>query len=201
MQNHWKKWLTILFFSGLLVVIAGCGADVPASDNRPEAQEQQNLEDTKKEHLIDEGITVNGTAVSAAGKTVNLYERNEFVQSIESCRWLEKNKIAALCKISGNKSQEYYFAVYDVVRDFYVYERYGKEFIWQNDDLDTLIYVLDYAEEKEPSKVCNKKDMVLYQSNADEKITGIAFVPKGLKVELADLRGDNPRQVVVEAAT
>ena len=40
----------------------------------------------------------------------------------------------------------------------------------------------------------------LFESKADERITGIAFVPKGLKVELTDLRGDNPRQALVEAA-
>ncbi len=206
MRTKWEKLLTILFLSGMLAaVIAGCGADAPAPDNGQEAQkpqDNQQAEDAAADTpIVDDGITVDGTVVSAAGKTVNLYEKNEYVQSIASCRWLEKNKIAMLCEISGSKSQDYYFAVYDVVRDFYVYEQYGKQFIWQNDDLDTLVYVLDYAEEKEPSKVCNKKDMVLYQSNADEQITGVAFVPKGLKVELADLQGENPRLVLVEAAT
>ena len=206
MQTKWKRLLSILFLSGLLAaVVSGCGADTPAPDNGQETQtpqeSQQASDDKAEKPAVDEGISINGTAVSAAGKTVNLYDRNEFVQTIASSRWLEKNKIAVLCEISGTKSQDYYFAGYDVVRDLYVYEQYGKQFIWQNDDLDTLVYVLDYAAEKEPSKVCNKKDMVLYQSSAAEQITGVSFVPKGLKVELADLRGDNARLVIVEAAT
>lgn len=204
MRNHWKKRMTVLFLCGLLAMfMIGCGANAPAPDNSqdvPESQEEQKQETVTELPAVDDGIAVTGTVVSAGGKTVNLNEKNEFVQSVASCRWLEKNKIAALCELNGNKGQRYYFAVYDVVRDFYVYERYGSQFIWQNDDIDTLVYVLDYSGEKEPSKVCNKKDMVLFESKADEQITGIAFVPKGLKVELTDLRGDNPRQALVEAA-
>ena len=92
-------------------------------------------------------------------------------------------------------------AVYDVVRELYVYEQYGKQFIWQNDDLDTLIYVVDYAKDKEPSRVLNKKDVVLYETGAEEQIQNIAYVPKGVKVEISDLHGDNLRQVVVEASS
>lgn len=176
----------------LLCVLTGCGANAPASEPEQEPAE---------EAVIESGITVTGTILEAAGKSVDLGEKNEYITSIVSCRWLEKNKVAARCRISGNHSQEYYFAVYDVVRDMYVYEQYGKQFIWQNDDIDTLIYVLDYAGEGEPSLVCNKKDMVLYESSAEEQIYNVAFVPKGIKVELADLRGNHQRQVLVEAAT
>ena len=63
------------------------------------------------------------------------------------------------------------------------------------------MYVLDYSDEGEKSQVKNKKDMVLYESGADEQILNVTFVPKGLKIEVADLRGDNPRQVLVEAAS
>ena len=47
----------------------------------------------------------------------------------------------------------------------------------------------------------NKKDMVLYESDPKEQICNIAFVPKGIKIELTDLQGNNPRQVIVDAAT
>ena len=84
---------------------------------------------------------------------------------------------------------------------FTVYEQYGKQFIWQNDDLDTLIYVLDYAKEKEPSRVLNKKDVLLYETSGEEQIQNIVYVPKGVKVEVSDLQGENLRQVVVEASS
>lgn len=182
----------VLCLSVLLCVLAGCGASDPASEPEQEPAE---------EAVIESGITVTGTIIEAAGKSVDLGEKNEYIKSIASCRWLEKTKVAAQCRISGTKSQAYYFVVYDMVRDMYVYEQYGKQFIWQNDDMDTLIYVLDYAGEGEPSLVCNKNDMVLYESSAEEQIYNVAFVPKGIKVELADLWGNHQRQVLVEAAT
>lgn len=195
MRNRVVLLLAALLLSAFL---AGCGADTPAQQPGNDAAEENTQE---PELVIDSGIIVNGTVVEAAGKQVDFNERNEYVKSIVSCRWLEKNKVAVQCRISGGKSQAYYFAVYDVVRDLYVYEQYGKQFIWQNDDLDTLVYVLDYSDEGEKSQVKNKKDMVLYESGADEQILNVTFVPKGLKIEVADLRGDNPRQVLVEAAS
>ena len=189
-----QKKLTFLLLAVILsaVFLTGCSA--------PEQSEEQTpAEQPAEENLFDAGISVNGTAVEAAGKTVNLYDRNAYVQKIKSCRWLEKNKIAVQCTISGGKSQDYYFAVYDVVRDLYVYEQYGKQFIWQNDDLDTLVYVLDYAEEGQPSRVCSRLDVVLYESAPGEQVLNVSFVPKGIRIELADLRGENPRQVIVEA--
>lgn len=195
MRNRVVLLLAALLLSAFL---AGCGADTPAQQPGNDAAEENTQE---PELVIDSGIIVNGTVVEAAGKQVDFNERNEYVKSIVSCRWLEKNKVAVQCRISGGKSQAYYFAVYDVVRDLYVYEQYGKQFIWQNDDLDTLVYVLDYSDEGEKSQVKNKKDTVLYESGADEQILNVTFVPKGLKIEVADLRGDNPRQVLVEAAS
>ena len=195
MRNRVVLLLAALLLSAFL---AGCGADTPAQQPGNDAAEENTQE---PELVIDSGIIVNGTVVEAAGKQVDFNERNEYAKSIVSCRWLEKNKVAVQCRISGGKSQAYYFAVYDVVRDLYVYEQYGKQFIWQNDDLDTLVYVLDYSDEDEKSQVKNKKDMVLYESGADEQILNVTFVPKGLKIEVADLRGDNPRQVLVEAAS
>lgn len=192
MRNRMAIVLAAVLLAGFLT---GCGAAVPAQET-----EKKPAEETVQEPAIDSGITVTGLVIEAAGKSVDLGEKNKYIQSIVSCHWLEKNKVAAQCRISGTKSQEYYFAVYDVVRDIYVYEQYGKQFIWQNDDLDTLVYVLDYAGEGEPSLVCNKKDMVLYKSSAEEQIYNVAFVPKGIKIEFADLRGNNPRQVIVEAA-
>ena len=195
MRNRVVLLLAALLLSAFL---AGCGADTPAQQPGNDAAKENTQE---PELVIDSGIIVNGTVAEAAGKQVDFNERNEYVKSIVSCRWLEKNKVAVQCRISGGKSQAYYFAVYDVVRDLYVYEQYGKQFIWQNDDLDTLVYVLDYSDEGEKSQVKNKKDMVLYESGADEQILNVTFVPKGLKIEVADLRGDNPRQVLVEAAS
>ncbi len=195
MRNKAKRLLSILLMTALL---AGCGTDTPAQ--KPEKEPEAEPVETVETAVIDSGITVSGTVVEAGGKSVDLSEKNEYVKSVESCRWLEQTKIAATCPIAGAKSQDYYFVVYDVVRDMYLYEQYGKQFIWQNDDLDTLVYVLDYAGEGEPSLVCNKKDMVLYKSSAEEQIYNVVFVPKGIKVELTDLRGDNLRQVLVEPA-
>ncbi len=193
MRGSAKGLLAVLLIAGLLT---GCAADQSAQNSEKQPEPVAEVEKA----IVDEGITIAGSRVEAAGKVVDLGEKNEYVQSVESCCWLEKTKIAATCPIKGTKSQDYYFVVYDVVRDMYLYEQYGKQFIWQNDDLDTLVYVLDYASEGEPSLVRNRKDMVLYESEPDEQIQNIAFVPKGIKVELADLNGDNRHQVLVEAA-
>ncbi len=196
MQNR-ATWFLFLSLSLLVMagLLTGCAADAPASDSKPELKAEPTEIVT-----VDSGISVSGTMVKAAGKSVDLGEEDEDIRSIESCYWLEKNKIAAQCSVAGRHNQEYYFVVYDLVRDLYLYEQYGKQFIWQNDDLDTLIYVLDYSGEGEPSKVCSKNNIVLYESNADEQIQNVAFVPKGIKIELTDLRGDNPHQVIVESA-
>lgn len=178
--------LAISLWMGLLT---GCAAE--PSEAEPEVVEETTLES---------GITVSGSVVYAANKSIDLSQKNENIRSIVSCRWLEQNKVAVQCRISGGGNQVLYFLVYDLVRDLYVYEQYGSQFIWQNDDLDTLVYVRDYSEAGEPSQVKNKKDMVLYESSADEQICSIAFVPKGIKVELTDLRGNHSRQVIVEAA-
>ena len=188
-----RKKLAICLMAVVLAgVVAGCAAG--GNDTQPE----QNAMEAQL--TIEEGIVVSGTMVEAAGKTFDLAEKNPHITSVVSCRWLEKTKIAVQSLLTENKGQKYYFAVYDVVRDIYVYEQYGAQFIWQNDDLNTLVYVLDYAGEDGTSKVCSKKDVVLYESSIEERIQNVAFVPKGIKVEVTDLRGDNPRQVIVEAA-
>ncbi len=184
-----RTWIILLLLCLLLTGAAGCTATAPAE---PEAEQGESV--------ADEGVTITGTVVEAAGKQVDLAEKNEYVRSIVRCRWLEQNKVAMEGRLTGSNSQALYFAVYDVVRELYVYEQYGQQFIWQNDDLDTLVYVQDYSGEGEPSRVLNKKDMVLYETGVQEQITNVAYVPKGIKVEVADLHGEVLRQVVVEAA-
>lgn len=185
-----KQWTILLLFCLILGGMAGCAAkETPATEKEETAVP-----------LIDEGITVNGTIIEAANKRVDLAERNEYVQSIASCHWLEGNKIAIEGRLDGVNSQALYLAVYDVVRDVYVYEQYGKQFIWQNDDLDTLVYVVDYADANESSRVLNKQDVVLYETGSQEQVTNVSYVPKGVKVEVADLHGEVLRQVVVEVA-
>ncbi len=172
---------------------AGCAVE-------PGADSQTEREDVFQEQEIDEGIQVNGTVVTAAGKEIDLAEKNSYVHRIARCHWIEKNKLMIECNITGSNGQPLYLAVYDVVRDIYVYEQYGKQFMWQNDDLDTLVYVMDYAGEEEGSQVLNKKNVVLYESGTEEQIVSVSYVPKGIKVELADLRGENARQVIIESA-
>ena len=41
---------------------------------------------------------------------------------------------------------------------------------------------------------------MLYESGTEEQIVSVSYVPKGIKVELADLRGENARQVIIESA-
>lgn len=188
-----RTWIVLLLLCLLLTGAAGCTATAPAE---PEAEQ----EDAVEESVADEGITITGTVVEAAGKQVDLAEKNEYVRSIVRCRWLEQNKVAMEGRLTGSNSQALYFAVYDVVRELYVYEQYGQQFIWQNDDLDTLVYVQDYSGEGEPSRVLNKKDIVLYETGVQEQISNVAYVPKGIKVEVVDLHGEALRQVVVEAA-
>lgn len=189
-----RIFIMLLLLGLLLAGMAGCTAVNPAE---PEPEQEKAAE----EPMIDAGISVLGTVVEAAGKQVDLAEKNEYVRAIVRCRWVEQNKVAIESRLSGTSSQELYLAVYDVVRELYVYEQYGKQFIWQNDDLDTLIYVVDYAKDKAPSRVLNKKDVILYETSADEQIQNIAYVPKGVKVEISDLHGDTLRQVVVEASS
>lgn len=189
-----KLWVTVLLccllFAGLL---SGCGGEAPAETEQDIVAEE--------EPRIEAGIDVSGTVVKAAGKSIDLSEKNQYIRAVARCRWLEKNKLAIECITSSGRGQDLYLAVYDVVRDIYVYEQYGKQFIWQNDDLDTLIYVVDYSEAEEPSQVRNKNDVVLYESGSQEQIENVSYVPKGIKVELTDLHGSNPRQIVVEAAS
>ncbi len=189
-----RTFIMLLLLCLLFAGAAGCAAVNPAE---PESEQEEAAE----EPVADAGIRVSGTVVEAAGKQVDLAEKNEYVRAIVRCRWVEQNKVVIEGSLSGSNSQELYLAVYDVVRELYVYEQYGKQFIWQNDDLDTLIYVVDYAKDKEPSRVLNKKDVVLYETGAEEQIQNIAYVPKGVKVEISDLHGDNLRQVVVEASS
>lgn len=189
-----RTFIMLLLLCLLFAGAAGCAAVNPAE---PESEQEEAAE----EPVADAGIRVSGTVVEAAGKQVDLTEKNEYVRAIVRCRWVEQNKVVIEGSLSGSNSQELYLAVYDVVRELYVYEQYGKQFIWQNDDLDTLIYVVDYAKDKEPSRVLNKKDVVLYETGAEEQIQNIAYVPKGVKVEISDLHGDNLRQVVVEASS
>lgn len=189
-----RTFIMLLLLCLLFAGAAGCAAVNPAE---PESEQEEAAE----EPVVDAGIRVSGTVVEAAGKQVDLAEKNEYVRAIVRCRWVEQNKVVIEGSLSGSNSQELYLAVYDVVRELYVYEQYGKQFIWQNDDLDTLIYVVDYAKDKEPSRVLNKKDVVLYETGAEEQIQNIAYVPKGVKVEISDLHGDNLRQVVVEASS
>ena len=189
-----RTFIMLLLLCLLFAGAAGCAAVNPAE---PESEQEEAAE----EPVADAGIRVSGTVVEAAGKQVDLAEKNEYVRAIVRCRWVEQNKVAIEGSLSGSNSQELYLAVYDVVRELYVYEQYGKQFIWQNDDLDTLIYEVDYAKDKEPSRVLNKKDVVLYETGAEEQIQNIAYVPKGVKVEISDLHGDNLRQVVVEASS
>ena len=188
-----RTWIVLLLVGLLLAgTVAGCAAN---QVDQPE-QEQEDA----AEPQIAEGIAVNGTVVEAAGKSLDIAEKNSYVRSIVSCQWIEKNKLMIQCSLSGHNSQPLYLAVYDVVRDLYVYEQYGKQFVWQNDDLDTLIYVVDYANEGEGSQVLNKKDVVLYESSAQQQIKAISYVPKGIKVEVMDLHNENSQQIIVESA-
>lgn len=189
-----KTWIALLL-AGLLLAgtVAGCAA-------HPVNQPKQEQDENAVEPQIAEGITVNGTVVEAAGKAIDVAEKNSYIHAVVGCNWIEKNKLMIECSLSGHNSQPLYLAVYDVVRDLYVYEQYGKQFVWQNDDLDTLIYVVDYTNEGEGSQVLNKKDVVLYESSAQQQIKAISYVPKGIKVEVRDLRDDNIQQIVVESA-
>lgn len=190
-----KPLAMFLLFCLLLPGAAtGCTAREPAE---PESAQNEPVEET----LIEDGIVVTGTVVEAAGKRLDMAEKNDYIRSIARCRWIDGNKVAIESRLNGTKSQDLYLVVYDVVRDLFVYEQYGKQFIWQNNDLDTLIYVVDYADEEEPSQVCNKKEVVLYETSAQEQITNISYVPKGIKVEVVDLHGESLRQVVVEVAS
>ena len=191
-----KTW-TICVLLCLLVGpwMTGCTAH---SDTDPGVEQEQTQSADEVE--ISAGITVDGTVVSAAGKKIDLSEKNEYVRNIVRCQWVERNKVAIQSRLAEGKGQDIYFVVYDVVRDMYLYEQYGKQFIWQNDNLDTLIYVVDYAGEQQPSRVYNRKDVLLYETGSQEEIRSIAYVPKGIKVEIGDLRHDNIRQVVVETA-
>ena len=163
-----KFWL-VLLLAGLLMAgtVAGCAAN---QVNQPEQEEQKEA----AEPQIAEGITVNGTVVEAAGKRVDVADKNSYIRAIESCQWIEKNKLMIQCRVSGYNSQPLYLEVYDVVRDMYVYEQYGKQFVWQNDDLDTLIYVVDYAHAGQSSQVLNKNDVVLYTSGAQQQIKAVS---------------------------
>lgn len=191
-----KTWIICVLLCLLAVPwITGCTAH---SETEPEAEQEQTQSADEVE--ISAGITVDGTVVSAAGKKIDLSEKNEYVRDIVRCQWVERNKVAIQSRLAEGKGQDIYFTVYDVVRDMYIYEQYGKQFIWQNDDLDTLIYVVDYAGEQQPSRVYNRKDVLLYETGSQEEIQNIAYVPKGIKVEIGDLRHDNTRQVVVETA-
>lgn len=192
-----RTFRMLLLLCALLAGLAvGCTSAASDSD-QPEAEQAAPAE----EPVIDAGISVSGTVVEAAGKRIDLAEKNEYVRNIVRCRWLEQNKVAIEGTLDGVNSQALYLAVYDVVRGLYVYEQYGKQFIWQNDDLDTLVYVVDYAKDKEPSRVLNKKDVLLYETSGTEQIQNISYVPKGLKVEVTDLHGDSLRQVVVEVSS
>lgn len=189
-----RTWVVLLLIGLLLAgTVAGCAAN---QVNQPEQEQDENV----AEPQIAEGIAVNGTVVEAAGKTIDLAEKNSYIHAIVSCQWIEKNKLMIQCSLSGHNSQPLYLAVYDIVRDLYVYEQYGKQFVWQNDDLDTLIYVVDYAQEGEGSRVLNKKDVVLYESSAQQQIKAISYVPKGIKVEVTDLHDENAQQIIVESA-
>lgn len=189
-----KFWL-VLLLAGLLMAgtVAGCAAN---QVNQPEQEEQKEA----AEPQIAEGITVNGTVVEAAGKRVDVADKNSYIHAIESCQWIEKNKLMIQCRVSGYNSQPLYLAVYDVVRDMYVYEQYGKQFVWQNDDLDTLIYVVDYAHAGQSSQVLNKNDVVLYTSGAQQQIKAVSYVPKGIKVEVTNLHDEDSQQILVETA-
>lgn len=188
-----KIFLVLLLYLLLAGLLAGCVQGQPT-------ESEQEQDEMAAEPQIDTGIVVSGTTVTAAGKTLQLAEKNSYIRSIVSCHWIEKNKIAVECSLSGVHSQPLYFTVYDVVRNIYVYEQYGKQFIWQNDDLDTLLYVVDYAGTGEGSQVLNRQDVVLYTSDAQQQIQTIAYVPKGIKVEVSDRRGEHRQQIVVETA-
>ena len=107
-----KKHSSCMLLLCLLLVgmTAGCAAERPAEPEQAEVAEEPE---------IDAGISVSGTVVEAAGKQVDLAEKNEYVRAIVRCRWVEQNKVAIEGRLAGGSSQELYLAVYDVVRELY----------------------------------------------------------------------------------
>lgn len=103
-----RIFIMLLLLGILLAGMAGCTAVNPAE---PEPEQEKAAE----EPVIDAGISVLGTVVEAAGKQVDLAEKNEYVRAIVRCRWVEQNKVAIESRLSGTNSQELYLAVYDVV--------------------------------------------------------------------------------------
>ena len=189
-----RKTLAILLL--LVFTVVMCGGCVP----KDEDSGQKDPKEPEKVVEMDKGITASGTTVSADGKKLDLKKENDSVEKVESCQWLEEKRVLIECTQNGAGVQEKYLTVYDFAREVYVYEQYGQQFIWKDKDLDTLVYVMDYSKENEPSQVLDKNDVILYESGSNEKIHSISFVPKGIKVEVGDRKAENVRDIIVEAS-
>lgn len=189
-----RKTLAILLLLVFTAVMCG-GCVLTDHKAKPEKEEEP-----PKVVEMDKGITVSGSVVRADGKEVDLKTKNSCLDQVKSCQWLEDKRVLIECTQKGHGVQEKYLAVYDFAGEAYVYEKYGQQFIWKNKDLDTLVYIVDYSDDDEPSQVLDGNDVLLYESGINEKIHSISYVPKGIKVEVGDEKGENVRDIVVEAS-
>lgn len=147
--------------------------------------------------VIEDGITVDGLNITARDREISLGERNDKVKSILSCRWIGNDEIAIEGKLAEETNNRY-FAIYNLAKGMFRYEQYGQDFMWKDNDSDTLIYVQDYTDNGGNYQVRNIQDVVLFTTGNGEIIQSISYVPRGIKVDVVDQKGTLLRSVVVE---
>lgn len=147
----------ILLFLALIFI---CGCSNSHKANKDNEKSPDNESDELSISKDDR------TSFIVNGKTIKVNDETSSITSIISLEWIDKNLIGVLSHI--NPSLDYY-TIYDIENDKFIYSAYGTNFVWNKEDINTLIYIENpphlSSSENQKYKIKDYKSNILYESN------------------------------------
>ncbi len=124
----------------------------------------------------------------ADSRDIDLQELHPDIISVVELLPVTNEKLTIVCRVDESTNL---LMIYDFKNKEFVFEEYGTQFAWIQDDYDSVLYLKDDA-------VYNLKKDLIYQVNDNEHISVIEYIDKDFYVTITDSNYENLNQIYVE---
>ncbi len=142
-------------------------------ETRDEYQVNENFEDGPEAHVNPENI--GEVIIDEYEKKIKVSDSLGLITSVEDLFWLDPQQLVVIGHV--NPSLEC-LLIYDLDRDKIILEKYGRDFIWKENDIATLIYIVPephFTRKGTFPMIKNYEDEMLYQAPKGKTIANLIW--------------------------
>lgn len=124
----------------------------------------------------------------ADNKTYDLQERHPDIILVVELLPVTNAQLSVICRVDEHTNL---LMIYDFRKKDFVFEEYGTQFAWIQEDYSSVLYLKDNA-------VYNLNNELVYQVKENERISVIEYIENDFYVTVTDSDYENSNQIYVE---